>query len=351
MSYKRFQVYFFVTILVASVLMTALVFRPYLTLLAFGGVLAIVSRPLFRYLHHYLRSDTAAAFLTVVVVSMTVILPTVYFFAALSAELVGLFSNVKGYFDLTTMEQLLRRSLPANLQDQIPTVINEGLGLLRTIAGKLSSNLVELFSNLFGVLLGFIIVLIMVYYLLKDGAKIKNELLLLSPLGDEHDELVLQKVVIAVRAVMNGVLVVGLVKGILAGLSFWVFGVPTPLFWGTMTGMASFLPIFGSALITVPAVAYLFLTGHFGAAIALGAVALAVIGTIDNFLQPKLVESKTKIHPLLILLSILGGFQFYGFAGFILGPLTLAVTMALVDIYKKEFKVYVERAGVTHGPG
>ncbi len=324
-------------------------FRSYLTLLAFGGVLAIVSRPLFKYLFRYLKSDTAAAFLTVVVVSMTIILPTIYFFAALSAELVGLFGNVKGYFDLATLEQLLRRMLPPNMQDQIPAVINEALGLLRTVAGKLSSNLIALFSNLFGVLISFIIILIMVYYLLKDGTKIKNELLMLSPLGDEYDELVFQKVVVAVRAVMNGVLVVGLIKGILAGMAFWVFGVPAPLFWGTMTGMASFLPIFGSGLITIPIVAYLLFTGHLGAAIALTAVSITIIGTIDNLLQPKLVESKTKIHPLLILLSILGGFQFYGFSGFILGPLTLAVTMALIDIYKKEFKEYVARAGLAKG--
>jgi len=346
MSYKRFQVYFFVSILIISTLLTVLVFRPYLILLAFGGVLAIVSRPLFKYLHRLLRSDTAAAFLTVVVVSLTVILPTIYFFGALSAELVQLFSNVKGYFDLTTLDQFLRRVLPANLQSQIPAVINEGLSLLRTVAGKLSTNLIELFSNLFGMLISFIIVLIMVYYLLKDGSKIKGELLMLSPLGDEHDELVFQKVVVAVRAVMNGVLVVGLIKGILAGLAFWVFGVPAPMFWGTMTGMASFLPIFGSGLITIPTIAYLFMTGHVGAGIGLTIVSVAIIGTIDNLLQPKLVESKTKIHPLLILLSILGGFEFYGPAGFILGPLTLAVTIALVDIYKKDFKNYVERAGV-----
>jgi predicted PurR-regulated permease PerM len=116
------------------------------------------------------------------------------------------------------------------------------------------------------------------------------------------------------------------------------------MFWGTMTGLASFLPIFGSALITVPMVIYLFMTGHIGAAIGLGVVGLAIIGTIDNLLQPILVESVTRIHPLLILLSILGGFQFYGFTGFILGPLTLAVTMALLDIYKREFKNYAEHA-------
>jgi len=69
---------------------------------------------------------------------------------------------------------------------------------------------------------------------------------------------------------------------------------------------------------------------------------VTLIGTIDNFIQPIIVQSKTKIHPLLVLLSILGGFKFYGVAGFILGPLTLAVTMALLDIYKRDFKHYIQ---------
>jgi predicted PurR-regulated permease PerM len=343
MSYKKFQVYFFVSVLIISAAFTLVVFRSYLTLLAFGGVLAIIARPLYRYLFRHLKSETAASFLCVIIISLTVLLPSAYFFAALSAELVDLFTNIKGYFDLVTLDQVLRRVLPLSLQANIPEVINEILGVLRGVVGQLSANLISLFSNLVNIFIGFIIIMIMVYYLLKDGTKIKKELLLMSPLGDEHDELVLQKVILAVRAVMNGVLIVGLIKGILAGLSFWIFGVPAPMFWGTMTGLASFLPIFGSALITVPMIVYLFLTGHMGAAIGLTVISLTIIGTIDNLLQPKLVESVTRIHPLLILLSILGGFEFYGFTGFILGPLTLAVTMALLDIYKKEFKNYVER--------
>ncbi|MBU1915759.1 AI-2E family transporter, partial [Patescibacteria group bacterium] len=136
--------------------------------------------------------------------------------------------------------------------------------------------------------------------------------------------------------------IMGIIKGILAGFFFWLFGLPAPLFWGVMTGIASFVPIFGISLTTIPAAIYLFLTGNIIGGAALLIISVTIIGTIDNFLQPKLVESKTKIHPLLILLAILGGLQFYGFSGFILGPLTLAVTMALFSIYEKEFRRYLE---------
>lgn len=344
MSYRKFQIYFFIALLAASAAMTLSVFRSYLTLLAFGGVFAILARPLYLYIIKYLKSDVASAFLTIIVVASLMLLPTAFFFAALSAELGTLFSNIKGYFDYGALSETLVKYVPAQFHDQIPAMMEEGTRLIRGFAEILSSNLVAFFSNVFGVVFGFVVVLISAYYLLKDGTKVKRELLALSPLGDEHDELVFRKVIVAVRAVMAGVLVMGLIKGVLSGVFFWIFGIPAPLFWGTMAGFASFIPIFGSALITVPATIYLFMIGNYGAGIGLGIVSVGLIGAIDNFLQPKLVESKTNIHPLLILLSILGGLQFYGFAGFILGPLTLSVTMALIDIYKKEFRNYLEKA-------
>ena len=344
MSYKKFQVYFFLIFLALSLALTLMVFWPYLTLLAFGGVLAIISRPIYHRLYRILKSDTASAFLTIILIATAVLLPLAFFIASLSTELLGLFSNIKGHIDSETLSRLLRTVLPPTMHAQIPAMLDEGMRIVQSIAEALSKNLFKFFSNLVNVFVGLVVVVISAYYLLKDGARVKTSLKALSPLGDEHDELVFTRIITAVSAVMNGILIVSILKGMLTGIFFWIFGVPAPLFWGTMTGFAAFIPIFGSAIVLVPAIAYLFFAGHLSAAIGLTVVAGAVIGTVDNFLQPKLVQSKTNIHPLLVLLSILGGFEFYGFSGFILGPLTLAVLMALVDIYKKEFRHYLEHA-------
>lgn len=338
MGYKKFQTYFFAAILAVSAILTLVVFRSYLVFLAFGGVLAIVVLPLYRYLYKLLRFDVAAAFLSVILVALTLLLPTAYFLASLTNELGGVIADVRSFFDLETLTNFLTRVLPPSMQLNVPAMTDEVLNVLRNVVGTLSNHLVGFFSNIMDVVVGFIVILISMYYILKDGPKIKREILQLSPLGDDQDDAIYQRIITAIRAVMGGVLVLGLVKGILAGLSFWIFGVPAPLFWGSMTGIASFLPVIGSGLVTVPMVLYLLALGKMWSAFGLALVSFAVIGTVDNFLQPKIVGDKTKIHPLLILLSVLGGIDFYGFAGFILGPLTLAVTMALIDIYKKDFK-------------
>lgn len=344
MSYRKFQTYFFLAILGLSGLLTLLVFWPYLTLLAFGGVLAIISRPIFKPLQKWIGSDTAAAFLTLVIVATLILLPTAFFLAALSVELASAFTNLRGAIGGDALITVLQDRIPVSMHDQLPVIVDQIAIIVRSISQGMSQRMVGVFSNVVDVFFGFVVVMISTYYILKDGVKIKRELLVISPLSDEHDELVFNRVVTAVGAVMNGMLIVGLVKGVLSSIFFWIFGVPVPLFWGAMTGFASLIPLFGSGVVTMPAIAFLFLTGQFAAGIGLLIVSFSLIGTVDNFLQPKLVESKTRIHPLLILLSIIGGLKFYGFAGFILGPLTIAVLMALVDIYKKEFRVYVEKS-------
>jgi len=342
MNYRKFQIVFFLVIMLSSLILTLLVFRSYLVLLAFGGVLAILFRPLFRFIHRFLKSDGLSAFLTVIAMAVAVLLPLTFFFLALYGELVGAVSSAKGYLNTAWVMQFLQQHLPPSVYSQVPPIMDPASKIVGQIGSTISSGLISFFSDLAGAIIGTIVIMIVVYYLLKDGDKMKRKLIHLSPLDDGNDELVLKKVIVAVRAVMGGILVVGALKAVVAGISLAATGVPAPIFWGSMTGLASMLPIFGTAIILVPAVAYLLLTGHIAAGIVLAVIAVGVVNPIDNILQPILVQSQTNIHPLLILMSILGGLKFYGFSGFILGPLTLAVTMALLDIYERDFRKYLQ---------
>ncbi len=342
MSYKKFQTYFFVTVLSLSLLLTLIVFEPYVVLLAFGGVLAIISKPIFDRLRTWFKGDGLAAFITVFCVTVIILFPLAYVSTSLVSEIIDLVSNFKTGIDSKSIIDLLQRLLPESAHRHIPTIISGAKDILESSKNDLLNKGFSFFSDFFTAILGFFVVMISGYYLLKDGTHLKKEVLLLSPLGDEYDELVVHRIGVTVRAVMGGVVVIALIKAVVAGLVFWIAGVPAPSFWGAMTGFAAFIPVVGSALVTVPVALYLFFIGKIGAAVALLIVSVLVIGTIDNFLQPKLVQSKTNIHPLLILLSILGGIKFYGFAGFILGPVTLAITVVLIDIFKKEFKGYIE---------
>lgn len=337
MSHQKAQTYFFIFCLVATSVVTLGLFWPYLTLIALGGVLAVISAPLYKLIVKGLKSEGLAAFLTVFIAFLILVVPLFYFLTFFSIELVEILPKLKNILDKTVVINILRDRLPDSANAQIPAITDSIFNFVRTGIQEFSKNIFGFFSDIVRVLFGFFVVLISAYYFLKDGQKLRNEILAISPLGDEYNHLIINRIVIAVRAVMGGVLIIGILKGIIASIFFALFGIPAPLFWGVMTGVASFVPIIGSSLVTVPAFAYLAYQGRYGTAFLFLAVAVGIIGSVDNFLQPKIVQSKIDIHPLLILLSIIGGLQFYGFSGFIIGPLTLAVTMALIDIYKKNF--------------
>lgn len=342
MAYRRFQTYFFIAVLTASLILTLWVFGPYLRMLAFGGVLAVACQPLYRRLLKFFKSETVAAGLSVLGIGAVVLVPLVAFVTTLYFEAVDVLTAASSELSQGLSPELLNKYLPDNLVPSLMNFLSDSQSVVKAVAGYLSDNLPGLFSNVMAAALGFFIILFSTYYLLKDGARLRTAVIALSPLGKDDDETVINRVMTTVRAVINGVVIVGLIKATLAAMFFWIFGVPQPFFWGAIAGLASIIPMVGTSLVTVPAAIYLFLTGHVPAAIGLAAVAVGIIGTIDNVLTPKLVESKANIHPLLVLLSVLGGFRFFGFAGFVLGPLTLAVTLALIDIYKKEFREIVE---------
>ncbi|MDD5251043.1 MAG: AI-2E family transporter [Patescibacteria group bacterium] len=346
MNYKKFQTYFFLSCLAGSIALTVLVFRSYLVALAFGGVIAIVTRPIFKFIYRYLKSEVAAAFLTIILVMAAFLSPTIFFLAAFVNEIGAYLGNAGHLLDINNLMEALRRVLPVSWHAQIPAISGELLKILTTVLEKLSADIIGFFSNAMDVFLNAVVMMFSAYYLLKDGTRIKKELLFLSPLSDENDEMIFQRLVQSVAAVLNGTIVVGIIKGIIAAVAFWATGVPAPIFWGAMTGVSSLLPVVGTSIVTVPAIVYLVVSGQLGAAVVLTVISVAIIGAIDNFLQPKLVQRRTDIHPLLVLLSIVGGIEFYGFAGFILGPLTVSVALALIDIYRREFKEDVENPGI-----
>jgi len=213
----------------------------------------------------------------------------------------------------------------ANLELNITTYIKDA-------AGWIASNFSSLFSGIVKGTINVFLMVVALFFFLKDGEKIKQAILDWSPLGDDYDQGILNKMAIAINSVVKGSLLITIIQGILAGAGFMIFGVPSPILWGFVVMIAALIPGIGTALIIIPNVIYLyFATGLFGA-LGLLIWGIALVGLVDNFLRPILIERGIKIHPLLILLSVFGGIGFFGPLGFFAGPIVLSFVFALVDV-------------------
>ena len=216
--------------------------------------------------------------------------------------------------------------------------IVEKLGL---VAGRVSTFLVQSLSaatkGTVGFLFQLFVMLYAMFFFLAGGRKALDKALSYVPLPEADKELMLDKFVSVARATLKGTLVVGIVQGGLAGLAFAVVGIQGATFWGTLMVVLSVIPGIGTALIWGPAVIYLFAVGKTAAAIGLAVWCALVVGTVDNFLRPKLVGADTQMPDLLILLSTFGGLSMFGAVGLVLGPIVAALFIAVWQIYGEAF--------------
>jgi predicted PurR-regulated permease PerM len=202
----------------------------------------------------------------------------------------------------------------------------------------LTDNIAVIFSTTLFALFSFILLLLTIFYFLKDGDSWKETLLSLSPLSNNADHKILNKLSQTINGVMKGYLLIALIQGILMSIGLTIFRVPNAAIWGTLAGVAAIIPPMGTAVVSVPAVIFLFVTGHIGLAIGFLMWAILIVGSGDNFLNPYIVGHKIDIPPFLILFSVLGGISLLGPVGILIGPLTVSLLYSLTEIYQQEFK-------------
>jgi predicted PurR-regulated permease PerM len=126
-----------------------------------------------------------------------------------------------------------------------------------------------------------------------------------------------------------------IIQGLLGALALMIFGVSNWVFWGVIMIIMAFLPLLGTPIIWGPAGIGLIMEGHTGRGIGLLIVGATIVMNVDNFIRPRLVSGRTKVHPVLILIGVLGGLQIFGFIGMLVGPLILALMVALIKFYEE----------------
>jgi predicted PurR-regulated permease PerM len=212
-----------------------------------------------------------------------------------------------------------------------------------TGANQIPKIIVEQVSRIFKNLAFFgfhvLLVSIAVFFFFRDGARYAGQFIGLLPLEPGHRAIISATIYRTVSAVVRGMFITAVVQGVLAGAGFALVGLPVPILLGLMTSITSFIPFLGSASVWIPATISLFILGRTAAGVVLALYGILVISAIDNILKPLIIGEGTRIPVFLLFFIILGGLQVYGFLGIFLGPISLALGMAFLAIYRE---VYLE---------
>ncbi len=327
-------------LLTGALVLAAFIFAPFLKPLALAAVFAVVLQGLHERILRLLGGfPSISSLLTVLGAVILILMPLSLVGVLIGNEAHDLYISLEEGGGRSSIAELFLR-IDESFGGVIP-----GLGeFSRDISTNVdiytkealqwvTSNAGQIFSSVSSLLLSFFIFFIALYYLLRDGKRVRQTLIEISPLNDRDDEEVFNKLETAVNSVIRGNLLIALTQGVLSTIGFFLFGVPNAILWGTVAGMAALIPGIGTGLVFAPAIALLFLTGATPQAFGLLAWGVLAVGLIDNILGPKLVGKGMQLHPLLVILAVLGGIMFFGPIGIFLGPLSLSLLFALLSIY------------------
>lgn len=310
---------------------------PFVSPLAWALALAIVALPLHRWIERRISHRNAAAALTVVLVAILIVAPTSLVLHQLGQEV----ARVSEYFSSGNAAQAAQAALekypalgPARqwIESQLDAkaALPQGVAALQT-----------LITRSIGAAIGMLLTFFFLFFILRDRAQALKGVRALIPLAKNEADEVFRRVSETIHATIFGTIVVAIIQGTLGGLMFWWLGLPQPLLWGVIMGLLAVVPVLGAFVVWIPAALYLLLSGSWGKALILTLWGGVVIGLIDNLLYPALVGNRLRMHTAPVFVSIVGGLTLFGAAGLILGPVILAVTHALIDIWRRRTR---------HGP-
>ncbi|MDP2691000.1 MAG: AI-2E family transporter [bacterium] len=336
MNHKKSELYFLLILLVGIALLTYFIFKPFLYALILAVLFATVLAPVYKTaLRITGERKGIAALLATAFVLIVVIVPISFLGIQIFQEATQLYSSLTQNGGATTLSSTIQDGLnyvkelipfPVEFSFDFDQYLKSGLIWLIQYLGPLLANIAK------GIL-GVFIFLMALYYLFIDGPRLKAAVMALSPLQDIHDKTIFNTLALAINSVMRGSITVALIQGFLTAIGFALFGVPNATLWGSVAAIAALIPGIGTALVLLPGVLFLFLSGETLFAVGLLVWGVIAVGMVDNLLGPKLVERGMKLHSFLILLSILGGIGFFGPLGLLLGPLVLSLLFALIEIY------------------
>jgi predicted PurR-regulated permease PerM len=321
-------------------------FEPFLAPIAWAVILRFAFQPAHQLLRQHLRNrPNLVALLATVMVMLAVAIPVAVISSILTHEAAGAIEQVTHFLQTGGLERWADRlrelawiPLWQWLSPWLDTTAIDLRGIILRTLNAGANILVEQMTvgaaNLLITALKFILMLLTLFFVFRDGEAFYHWVLITLPFAPIQQERIFGRLGQTVNAVTYGISITAAVQGILAGLLYWVLGLPFPAFWGLLTAVVAPIPLGGTGLVWAPAGVYLILAESVVRGVILLICGALVVSTIDNVLKTYLISGRTQLPPLILFFALLGGLRAYGVLGVFVGPLLLALVIDAVGLYR-----------------
>ena len=340
----------FLVVLIGVLILLLRLFWAYISAIILALLIASAFYPLYVWVKKLLKGEErGASMLMTIFVFLVLVIPVGGFVGTLYNEASDFYRRSRDAVSLLKIQQTLEGdSIWAQRIRRVGELTGievnpETLEELATALGKnvtlfLSRQLRAIASKSLDILIHFFLMMLIVYYIFRDGERLKNYISELLPFPMEQQELVVSKFREMARAVIVGNGLNGIIQGIIGGFGFFFFGLGSPFLWGTLIGFMAFLPFIGASIVYVPAFIILLLHGKTGTAVGFLIYNGAYSIIMEYLFKPRMIGKGMRMNALLVFIGILGGIKLFGILGIIYGPLIMTIFITLAELYRLEYK-------------
>lgn len=322
----------------------------YISAIVLALLIASAIYPLYSKMKVLLKfKESTASLMMTVFIFLILIIPVGGFVGTLSKEAFEFYGRTSDSVSLQKIQQVfhddsiwakrIRRvgefaniRLTAESIQQLASAIGKNVGLF------LSRQLGSFASNLLSFLIHFFLMMLIIYYIFRDGVRLRHYILELLPFPQKQQELIADKFREMGRAVILGNVLSSIIEGVMGGLGFFIFGLGSPFLWGTMIAVMGLLPMIGPGVVFIPATVILFIQGKIGLGIGFLIYNIVYTSIVEYIIKPRYIGQGMRMHSVLVFLGILGGLKLFGVLGVIYGPLIITILFTLLEIYRLEYK-------------
>jgi len=332
MKESRVAKYFLVALLLVFLYLAVLTVMPVIKSIILALVLAFAFYPIYKLINKYVKAKGFSAAIMIILIILLIIIPGALIVNSLIKQTYSTYTLVQN-FDFSS----LNRFVPDFLSETVDANI-----YIEDVIFKVRNFIINYTPDLIGsiaeIMLGLFIMFFVMFYAFRDGDKWFSEIGKKLPMKREYTSKLLSNTEKVTGGVLYGYVLTAIIQGFLGGLIFFILGISNPIFWGFVMVILAAIPFLGTPIIWVPASLIELFTGHYVKGIILLIFGFLILINIDNIIRPKLIGSRAKVHPAIILIGVIGGLGVFGFTGIILGPLILTLLIVIVKFFALEFE-------------
>ncbi len=321
-----------------------LIIKPLLIALLMGALLAYIFFGVYTFFVKKIKSQTVSALVVCTFVLLLLLIPSVFLVKSMVEESYVLFTEAKQMLSGGVWEEC-SAPLCKTLQNMVhDPKVNYYLQLfLKSATTMILDKGSAFLMSVPMLIVSLFVIFFTMFYFLIGGEDFLAQLNAYLSMHEKKYAKVLLRLREIVKGVVFGYGIVALMQGALGAIGFFLFGVPSALFWGVIMMFLALIPFLGTGFVWIPAAGYIFFQGMLqnSTLLMVKGLGLAVycfifVATLDNFIRPKLISEKANIHPVIVMIGILGGLMFFGPIGVIVGPLVLCLTTVFIEMYLVE---------------